>query len=47
MFGEETIKMTADAFDKRLAKRKERDAAERSGGGWGLIGCRNWQKSRL
>jgi Fe-S-cluster containining protein len=27
MFGEETIKMKADAFDKRLAKRRERDAA--------------------
>jgi len=26
MFGEETIKMKADAFDKRLARKKERDA---------------------
>ena len=32
MFGEQTIAMKADAFDKRLAKRRERDAAERSGG---------------
>ena len=27
MFGEESIKMKADAFDKRLARKKERDAA--------------------
>jgi Fe-S-cluster containining protein len=27
MFGEETIKMKADAFDKRLARKRERDAA--------------------
>ncbi|HJX17025.1 MAG TPA: YkgJ family cysteine cluster protein [Acidiferrobacterales bacterium] len=27
MFGEEGIKMKADAFDKRLARKKERDAA--------------------
>jgi Fe-S-cluster containining protein len=27
MFGEETIKMKTDAFDKRLARKKERDAA--------------------
>jgi Fe-S-cluster containining protein len=27
MFAEETIKMKADAFDKRLARKKERDAA--------------------
>ena len=27
MFGEETIKMKADAFEKRLARKKERDAA--------------------
>ena len=27
MFGEESIKMKADAYDKRLARKKERDAA--------------------
>lgn len=27
MFGEETIKMKADAFDKRLSRKRERDAA--------------------
>ena len=27
MFGEESIKMKADAFEKRLARKKERDAA--------------------
>lgn len=27
MFGEESIKMKADTFDKRLARKKERDAA--------------------
>jgi hypothetical protein len=31
MFGEETIKMKADALDKRLARKRERDAAR--GGG--------------
>jgi Fe-S-cluster containining protein len=29
MFGEETIKMKADAYDKRLARKKERDAANK------------------
>jgi hypothetical protein len=28
MFGEETIKMKADAYDKRLARKKERDSAK-------------------
>jgi Fe-S-cluster containining protein len=32
MFGEETIKMMADAFDKRLARKRERDAASGQGG---------------
>jgi len=32
MFGEETIKMKADAFDKRLAKKKERDATRGESG---------------
>lgn len=27
MYGEESIKMKADAYDRRLARKKERDAA--------------------
>jgi hypothetical protein len=32
MFGEETIKMKADALDKRLARKREREAGGGPGG---------------